>query len=137
MELSQVRGVQGFVPEYAVNRKILHGFELTGLLLLLRQVVQHLRAHGGSVSSQDVFLGLGQRPALSIAERTIKSVFMRLLHSLHVVFGHFVTRDGVFQEEGVVHVSGWMRLRLEQRVEVPEARLHELVGWHLVEAHLE
>ena len=33
-------------------------------------------------------------------------------------------------------VAGRMLLRLEQRVEVPEAALHVVVGRHLLEAHL-
>ena len=33
-------------------------------------------------------------------------------------------------------VTGGMLLRLEQGVEVPEAALYEVVGWHLLESHL-
>jgi hypothetical protein len=31
-----------------------------------------------------------------------------------------VARDRVFKEESIVHISSWMALRLEKRVEVPE-----------------
>ena len=41
------------------------------------------------------------------------------------------------QEERVVHVPRRVRLRLEERVEVPERRLDEAVRRHLREAHLE
>ena len=43
---------------------------------------------------------------------------------------------GLGEEEGVVCVAGRMLLRLEQRVEVPEAALHVVVGRHLLKAHL-
>ena len=38
-------------------------------------------------------------------------------------------------EEGIVGVAGRVALRLEQRVEVPEARLHPAVRGHLLEPH--
>ncbi len=37
------------------------------------------------------------------------------------------------QEERVVHIAARVRLRLEQRVEVPERRLHEAICGHLLE----
>ena len=37
------------------------------------------------------------------------------------------------QEEGVVLVSGWVLLGLEQGVKVPEGAFYEVVGWHLCE----
>lgn len=38
------------------------------------------------------------------------------------------------QEEGVMCVSGWVLLWLEQGVKVPEGALDEVVGRHLCEA---
>ena len=40
-------------------------------------------------------------------------------------------------KKGVMRVSGRVLLRLEQRVEVPEAGLHVVVGRHLLKAHLD
>lgn len=37
------------------------------------------------------------------------------------------------QEEGVMLVPGWVLLRLEQRVKVPERAFYEVVGRHLAE----
>ena len=38
------------------------------------------------------------------------------------------------QEKGIVLVSGWVLLGLEQGVKVPERAFYEIVGWHLSEA---
>jgi hypothetical protein len=40
------------------------------------------------------------------------------------------------EEEGVVRVAGWVLLRLEQGIKVPEGGLHVVVGGHLLKAHL-
>ncbi len=42
----------------------------------------------------------------------------------------FLTRD----EEGVVLVSSWVLLGLEQRIEVPEGALDEVIGGHFCES---
>lgn len=42
----------------------------------------------------------------------------------------FLTRD----EEGVVLVSCWVLLGLEQRIEVPEGALDEVIGGHFRES---
>ena len=42
---------------------------------------------------------------------------------------------GVLNEEGVVCISGWMALRLKQRIEVPERALNVPIGRHLSETH--
>eukprot|EP00042_Codosiga_hollandica_P053874 m.716109 g.716109 ORF g.716109 m.716109 type:complete len:473 (+) comp58794_c0_seq2:749-2167(+) len=41
------------------------------------------------------------------------------------------------EEEGVVHVASRVLLGLEEGVEIPERRLHEVVGGHFGEAHFE
>ena len=43
----------------------------------------------------------------------------------------------VFYEEGIVHISGWVTLRLEQGIEVPERALNISVSWHFIESHLQ
>jgi hypothetical protein len=40
------------------------------------------------------------------------------------------------EEESVVRVARRVLLRLEQRIEIPEAALHIVVGGHLLETHL-
>ncbi len=42
----------------------------------------------------------------------------------------FLTRD----EEGVMLVSSWVLLGLEQRIEVPEGALDEVIGGHFCES---
>lgn len=41
------------------------------------------------------------------------------------------------EEERVVGVASGVLLRLEERVEVPEAAFHILVRWHFFKAHLQ
>lgn len=38
-----------------------------------------------------------------------------------------------FQEEGVMLVTRWVLLGLEESIKVPEGALDEIVGWHLGE----
>ena len=64
---------------------------------------------------------------------TEATFLVRSLDDLEVVFRHAERGSGVLDEKRVVCVAGRVRLRLEQRVEVPERRLHELVGRHLLE----
>ena len=42
---------------------------------------------------------------------------------------------GMFNKERVVRISGWMTLRLEKRIEVPERAFNEPIGRHLGETH--
>lgn len=62
---------------------------------------------------------------------------MGLLYTLHVFFRYIIAGDWILEEEGVVHVSSWVGLGLEERIKVPEPTLHESVSGHLVESHLE
>jgi hypothetical protein len=55
---------------------------------------------------------------------------------LAVVFGDIFATDWVLKEECIMHVSCRVGLRLEQRIKVPERRLNEPIGGHLIEAHL-
>ena len=63
---------------------------------------------------------------------------MDLFESLEIVLWHTIAAGGggLGQEEGVVRVAGGVLLWLEQRVEVPERRLHVVVRRHLLEPHL-
>lgn len=131
MELSEMGRVQSLVPEYSVDREVLHGLEL----LLLGLLEEHLRADGGGVRPQDVLHGLLAAPAGAVADRAGKTFLVGLLHALLVLLRHTVAVDRVFAEEGVLEVTGWVTLRLEQRVEVPERRLDPAVRRHLIEAH--
>jgi hypothetical protein len=89
------------------------------------------------VSSENVFLCLLEGPTFTISEGAFKTVFMSLLNDFAVVFREAVAANGILKEESVVHVSGGMGLRLEERIKVPEGRFDEPISWHLVESHLE
>lgn len=58
------------------------------------------------------------------------------LHPLQVLLREVITGGWVGQEKRVVGITGWVLLRLEQTVKVPETALHIVVGGHLLEAHL-
>lgn len=60
-------------------------------------------------------------------------------HAFDVVRRQFGGRRDlrIGDEEGVVCIASRVLLWLEERVEVPEAGLHKIVGGHLREAHLE
>lgn len=133
VEFRQVGRVQGLVSEYSVNGEILHGFEFR----LQSKLVQHLRADSSSVSSQQILLGFLHVPVVLVPEGAVAAFLVDFLDALSELLREVLARDGVLQEEGVVHVSGGVALRLEQGVEVPEGALHVPVGGHLVEAHLQ
>ena len=137
VELRQMSGVKCLVTEDSVDTEVLHGLEDTGLLSLLSKLVEHLRADCRGVGAKDVLLGLLKGPAFAVAEGVLESVFVGGLYALLVLFRERVAGHGVLKEEGVVHVAGGVRLRLEQTIEVPERTLHESVSRHLVETHLQ
>jgi hypothetical protein len=61
---------------------------------------------------------------------------MHSLDFLSVFFREVLAVGRVLQEESVMHVSGWVTLRLIQSIKVPEGAFNESVSGHLVEAHL-
>jgi hypothetical protein len=88
------------------------------------------------VCTEQILASFVNRPRVLIAERVLKAMLVGLLHSLAVgLVGDLFTRSRVLEEEGVVHVSSRMTLRLEKSVEIPERALNESIGRHLVEAH--
>ena len=90
------------------------------------------------MGAQNVLHGLLFAPTRTIAVRARpwKAILVSLSYLFAVFFGHSIARDWILEEESVVSVTCWMRLRLEQSVEVPEGTLNESVRWHLVETHL-
>ena len=134
VELREVRRVHRLVSEHAVDREALHRLEALGVL---RRLVQLLRAHRRRVRSQNVLHRLATVPLVAISERSEASFRVDLRHVLQVILRNGQRRGRVANEERVLRIAGRMALRLEQRVEVPERRLHELVGGHLREAHLQ
>lgn len=88
------------------------------------------------MSSEKVFLGLSLVPLILVTKRAIAPLFMNLLNFLAIAFGEIFAGGRMLKEESVVHITSWMALRLEERVEVPEGALNILVGGHLIETHL-
>ena len=134
VELGQVSRVHRLVSEHTVDREALEGSEA---LRVLRHFVQLLRAHRSGVGSQDVLHRLLSVPVIAVAEGPEPSFRVDLRHVLQVVLGHRSGGGGVADEEGVLRIASRVTLRLEQRIEVPERRLHELVRRHLREPHLQ
>ena len=116
MELSQMGGVQGFISKDSVNGEVFHGFEF----LLLGKQVEHLGADCSGVGSQEVLLGFLHTPFVLIADRSVAALLMDFLDSLTVVSGEIFALSRILQEEGIMHVSGWVTLRLEECIKVPE-----------------
>ena len=79
----------------------------------------------------------GSTITVPIADGPISAVLVHVLDLLQVFFREGVRRLGLAHEERVMCVAGRVLLRLEERVEVPERGLDVLVGWHLVEPHLQ
>ena len=90
------------------------------------------------MGAQNILHGLLFAPTRTIAVRSRpwKTILVSLTYFFAVLFGYSIARDWILEEESVMSVTCWMRLRLEQSVEVPEGTLNESVRWHLVETHL-
>jgi hypothetical protein len=56
-------------------------------------------------------------------------------HAVHVVLWELVVGRWVFEEEGVVGVAGWVLLRLEEGVKVPEGGVYVTVCGHFGESN--
>ena len=78
-----------------------------------------------------------QSSTLDLPERSKSSLAVDLRHDGHVVFRHAQRGGGVADEERVLGITGGVTLGLEQSIEVPEGGLHELVGGHFLETHLQ
>mmetsp|Transcript_3842 Transcript_3842/g.8815 ORF Transcript_3842/g.8815 Transcript_3842/m.8815 type:complete len:412 (+) Transcript_3842:504-1739(+) len=135
-----MRLVHALVAEDAVNGKVPLGLEDAPpvLLVLLGQLVQHARGHRRRVRPQNVLLRLGQLPVVPVPDAAKAPDFVHFPHPLQVVLGDppvAVRPIRPRQEEGVVRVARRVLLRLEERVKVPEARLHKAVCRHLLKAH--
>lgn len=62
VKLRQVGGIQGLVPEDAINGEVFDGREL----LLLPHLVQHAGANGCRVRAQNILLCLLQLPVIPV-----------------------------------------------------------------------
>lgn len=87
--------------------------------------------------SKQVFTGLIFLPVVIVTFGAKATVGVDLLNLLHVGWWHGKALSWLLDEEGIVHVSCWMTLGLEQRIEVPEGALNISVRGHLFETHLE
>ena len=62
---------------------------------------------------------------------------MDLFDLLHILFWNGQSICGILQEKGIVHVSCWVTLWLEEGVEVPEGGFGVSTSGHLGESHFE
>src|SRR5690349_24864022 len=125
--------VECFITENFVNREIFYWFESS---FLVCQFVKHSCTDCSCVSSLNIFLGFTNFPIVSIANRTISSFFMSFSHTFKIFCWEFRADFRISDEESVLSVTGWMLLRLEQSVKVPERRLNEIVRRHFLKSHL-
>jgi len=131
VELRQVRAVHGFVPKHAIDRE-----ETRGLEAVLRQLVQAARGHGGGVRAKDVLVRLRALPRVLVPDGAVPPGLVHGSYALDVVLRSLVRALRRLKEERVVRIACRMHLRLDQRVEVPESALHEVVRRHLRETKL-
>ncbi len=103
---------------------------------MLGEGVQHVTRDLGSVGPHDVFSSFLFGPLVVVPDGSVPAVFVHFFDFFNVVLREFVAGGWVFQEEGVLLVSGGMVLGHKDGVKVPEASLHELVGWHFFETKL-
>ena len=134
MELAEMGGIHGLVTEDTVDGEVSGGLEST---LLVGKLVQHLRRHGRGVRTEKILEGFLPLEVVAVADGTGSTNLVHGLDAVVVVLGEGYGLGRLLDEEGVVRITGGMRLRLEQTVEVPEGRLDPLVGGHLMEAHLQ
>ena len=131
MELSQMRGIEGLISEDAINGEVLHGLEL----FLLGLLEKHLRANSRGMRSEDVLHGFLTRPARTVADGALKTFLVGASDALLVLLRHSLASNRVLTEESILQITGWMTLRLEKSIKVPERTLDPTVCWHLIEAH--
>ena len=62
---------------------------------------------------------------------------MYIFNSFHVVSWDRITLRWFFDKESIVSISGWMTLRLEKSVKVPEGTFDISIGFHFLEAHFQ
>ena len=133
MEFAQVRRVHGFVPEDAIDGKVPGRGESTWLI---REFVQHLRRYRRCVRAQQVLEGLGPLKVVPVTDRSGPAHLVHLLDAF-VIRPRYRHRFGRFlDEERIVRIACGVRLRLEERIEIPERTLHPLVRGHFGESHL-
>lgn len=88
------------------------------------------------MSSEEVFKGFLGLPLIVVATATKASLFMDVLDRFEVLF---IVNSSLFwmrDKEGVMSISSWVGLGLEEGIEVPEGTLDVPVSFHLLEAHL-
>lgn len=86
---------------------------------------------------KDVFEGFLRLPLVVIPSTSVASFLVHFLHLLEVFLVLNCSLLWMRDEEGIVGVSGWMRLRLKEGIEVPERAFHITVSVHFFETHLQ
>ena len=137
MKFGQVSGIQTFIPKDSIDGKVLDGTKDW----FLGQAIQHAAADGGGVGAQNVLGGFLGFPGCSVAETAgLGTAFMSSLDLVGVVQAHVAglridSSGRLLQEEGVMSLTAWMLLRLEQSVKIPEGAFNEAVRRHFLKAH--
>lgn len=89
------------------------------------------------MSPKDVLEGFFRLPLVVISSASVASFLVHFLHLLEVFLVLNCSLLWMRDEEGIVSVSGGMRLRLEEGIEIPERAFHITVSVHFFEAHLQ
>lgn len=131
VELSQMSCIKSLVAEDTVDGEEFHRLEL----LLLSEIVKHLRADSSGVCAENILHSLLTTPARAVADSSRKSLFVSALDTLLVLFWDALARYGILTEESVLKVTSRVALRLEKCIEIPEAGLNPTISRHLIEAH--
>ena len=103
---------------------------------LLSQFVEHACAHSSGVCTENILLRFFELPIVLITNRSEGTGRVNLLHFSQILFGELGAHRWIRQEESILSISGWMLLRSEEGIEIPETVLHVAVGGHLREPRM-
>lgn len=132
MEFTQMCGIHSFIAKDAVNGKVTSWFETA---LLIGQLVEHLRRHCRRVRPQEILKGFFLLKIITISNTARSTHFVHRLDAFIIVFGDTHSSAWFLDKERVVRITGWMRLRLKERIKVPKGGFDPLVGGHFGKAH--
>lgn len=126
--------IQSLVSEDSIDRKESSRSER----FFVDDSLQCTTRNSSGMCSQDILLGFCLLPVTIVAETAIPSFLMGLFYFVKVFIqlGVDLCLNRIGDKECIMGVSGWMMLRLEKSVEIPETVFNISIRSHLFETHL-
>lgn len=90
----------------------------------------------GCVCSKNVFFSLFFLPLTVISLTSKTSNFVYFFNFMEILLIIDSSLFGFWDKEGIMSISGWMSLRLEESIEIPKWRLNISISFHFFKAHL-